>query len=88
MLATVNIEKLGRGLGKNANEWTGRLEISKEEIKSLAVSVACMALLPEQEIMHLKKKKNTQTNTPEYKCKMENNMLFSRNCKKKADLKV
>ena len=25
-------EKIGRGLGKNAGEWTGRVEISKEEI--------------------------------------------------------
>ena len=25
-------EKLGRGFGKNAAEWTGRVEISKEEI--------------------------------------------------------
>ena len=25
-------EKLGRGFGKNAGEWTGRVEISKEEI--------------------------------------------------------
>ena len=25
-------EKIGRGLGKSAGEWTGRVEISKEEI--------------------------------------------------------
>ena len=25
-------EKLGRGFGKNAGEWTGRVEISEEEI--------------------------------------------------------
>ena len=25
-------KKLGRGFGKNAGEWTGRAEISKEEI--------------------------------------------------------
>ena len=24
--------KIGRGFGKNASEWTGRVEISKEEI--------------------------------------------------------
>ena len=36
-------EKLGRGLEKNAGEWTGKIEISKKE-KSLAVSVACMAI--------------------------------------------
>ena len=50
-------EKLGRGFGKNAGKWTGRVEISKEEWvsllvlqaqsarkKFLAVSVACMAI--------------------------------------------
>ena len=25
-------EKIGRGFGKNAGEWTGRVEISEEEI--------------------------------------------------------
>ena len=25
-------EKIGRGFGKNADEWTGRVEIRKEEI--------------------------------------------------------
>ena len=25
-------EKIGRGFGKNAGEWTGRVEMSKEEI--------------------------------------------------------
>ena len=32
MLATANTRKIGRGFGKNAGEWTGRVEISKEEI--------------------------------------------------------
>ena len=32
MLATANTGKIGRGFGKNGGEWTGRLEISKEEI--------------------------------------------------------
>ena len=32
MLATANTGKIGRSFGKNAGEWTGRLEISKEEI--------------------------------------------------------
>ena len=32
LLATANTEKIGKGSGKNAGEWTGRLEISKEEI--------------------------------------------------------
>ena len=33
MLATANIEKkIGKGFGENAGEWTGGVEISKEEI--------------------------------------------------------
>ena len=32
MLATANTGKIGRGFGNNAGEWTGRVEISKEEI--------------------------------------------------------
>ena len=32
MLATANAGKIGRGFGKNAGEWTGGVEISKEEI--------------------------------------------------------
>ena len=32
MLATANIGKIRRGSGKNAGEWTGSVEISKEEI--------------------------------------------------------
>ena len=32
MLATANTGKIGRGFGKNAGEWTGRIEISVEEI--------------------------------------------------------
>ena len=31
-LATANTGEIGRGFGKNAGEWTGRVEISKEEI--------------------------------------------------------
>ena len=27
-------KKIGRGFGKNASEWTGRVEISKEELPS------------------------------------------------------
>ena len=34
-------EKIGRGFWKHAGEWTGRVEINK---KSLAVSIACMAI--------------------------------------------
>ena len=32
VLATANAGNIGRGFGKNAGEWTGRVEISKEEI--------------------------------------------------------
>ena len=32
MLATANTGKIGRGFGKNAGEWTGRVEINKEEV--------------------------------------------------------
>ena len=42
VLATTNTGKIGRGFGKNAGEWTGRIEIVRK--KSLAVSVACMAI--------------------------------------------
>ena len=41
VLATANTGKIGTGFGKNAGEWTGRVEIRK---KSLAVSVASMAI--------------------------------------------
>ena len=30
MLTPANTGKIGRGFGKNADEWTGRVEISKE----------------------------------------------------------
>ena len=32
MLATANIREIGTGFRKNADEWTGRVEISEEEI--------------------------------------------------------
>ena len=32
VLATANTGEIGRGFGKNAGEWIGRVEISKEEI--------------------------------------------------------
>ena len=32
VLATANTGKIGRGFGKNAEEWTGRVEKGKEEI--------------------------------------------------------
>ena len=32
VLATANTGEIGRGFGKNVSEWTGRVEISKEEI--------------------------------------------------------
>ena len=43
VLATANTGKIGRGFRKNAGEWTGSVEISKEE-NSPAVSVACVAI--------------------------------------------
>ena len=30
VLATANTGEIGRGFGKNAGEWTGRVEISKD----------------------------------------------------------
>ena len=38
MLATANTGKIGGGLGKNAGEWTGWVEISKEEIPGSKLS--------------------------------------------------
>ena len=32
VLATAKTGKIGRGFGKNAGEWTGKVKISKEEI--------------------------------------------------------
>ena len=32
MLATANTGKIGRSFGKNAGEWTGRVEINEGEI--------------------------------------------------------
>ena len=32
VLTTANTGKIGRGFGKNAGEWTGGVEIGKEEI--------------------------------------------------------
>ena len=36
-LSQLTQERLGRGFGKNASKWTGRVEISKEEIPGQAV---------------------------------------------------
>ena len=41
MLATANTGKNRERFGKNAGEWTGRVEIRK---KSLAISVECLAI--------------------------------------------
>ena len=40
-LATANTGKIGTGFGKNAGEWTRRVEISKEEIPGSKRSVYC-----------------------------------------------
>ena len=41
VLGTANTGKFWRGFGKNSGEWTGRVEISKEEIPgSMLASMA------------------------------------------------
>ena len=40
VLATANAGNIGRGFGKNAGEWTGRVEIGKEEIPGSKRSIA------------------------------------------------
>ena len=40
--ARANTEEIGRGFGKNAGEWTSPYKLARK--KSLAVSVACMAV--------------------------------------------
>ena len=45
VLATANTGKIGRGFGKNAGEWTGRVEIIKEEIPSSKRSMYAYARL-------------------------------------------
>ena len=39
VLDTANTGKIRRGFGKNAGEWTGRVEISKKEIPDSARSM-------------------------------------------------
>ena len=39
VLATANTGEIGRGYGKNAGEWTGRVEMSKEEIPDSKYSI-------------------------------------------------
>ena len=39
VLATTNTGEIGRGFKKNAGEWTGRVEISKEEIPGSKCSI-------------------------------------------------
>ena len=39
VLATDNTRKIGRGFGQNAGEWTGRVEICKEEIPGIKSSI-------------------------------------------------
>ena len=45
MLATANTGEIGRGFGKNAGEWTGRVEISKEEIPGSERSMYGLSLI-------------------------------------------
>ena len=44
VLATANIGETGRGFGKHAGEWTGSVEISKEEIPGSKRSMYCYVL--------------------------------------------
>ena len=39
MLATASTGKIRRGFGKNAGEWTGSVEINKEEISGSKGSI-------------------------------------------------
>ena len=39
VLASANTGKIGRSIGKNAGEWNGRREVSKEEIPGSKSSV-------------------------------------------------
>ena len=39
VLATAYTGKIGRGFEKNAGEWTGRVEINKEEIRGSKRSI-------------------------------------------------
>ena len=46
MLAKANTgKKIGRGFGKNAGEWTGRVEISEEKIPGSKLSMLYTDLL-------------------------------------------
>ena len=44
VLATANTGKIGRDFGTNAGEWTGTIEISKEEIPGSKRSMYCYIL--------------------------------------------
>ena len=44
MLTTADTGKIRRGFGKNAGEWTGRVEINKEEIPGSKRSLYCYIL--------------------------------------------
>ena len=44
VLAKANTVEIGRGFGKNAGKWTGRVEISKEEIHGSKRSMYCYIL--------------------------------------------
>ena len=41
VLATANTGEIRRGFGKNAGEWTGRVEISKEKIPGMYGYILC-----------------------------------------------
>ena len=47
VLATANTRKIGRGSGKNAGEWTGRVEISQEETRIITQETDIQVGLPQ-----------------------------------------
>ena len=47
VLATANTRKIGRGFGKNAGEWTGRVEISQEETRIITQETDIQVGLPQ-----------------------------------------
>ena len=50
VLATANTGEIRRGFGKNAGEWTGRVEISKEEVPAVGQHIAIHATLTARDL--------------------------------------
>ena len=51
MLATSNRGKIGRVWGENSGEWTGRVEISKEEIRARASTDNNSIMIPSRRVV-------------------------------------